>query len=186
MATRRSSSGTTRKASSNGVLAMLMADHKKVQKMFRDFEKKCESDPQEAEQIMTMAIAELKIHTTLEEEMFYPEARQALGDSAHLVDEAAIEHGSAKALIQQIEQMQSHDGHRIAAFKVLAEYVKHHIQEEEKEMFPKLKKAKMDVESMSPQMRERKQRLQAELGIEAEEEQESSRARRHEEATHVR
>ncbi|HEU0203680.1 MAG TPA: hemerythrin domain-containing protein [Burkholderiaceae bacterium] len=185
MATRRSST-TTRKSSSNDALAMLMADHKKVQKMFRDFEKKCESDPEEAEQIMTLAIAELKIHTTLEEEMFYPEARQALGAAADLVDEAEIEHGAAKSLIQQIEQMQSNDGHRTAAFKVLGEYVKHHIQEEEKEMFPKLKRAKVDFESMSRQMMERKQQLQSELGVEPEEEAESARGRRGEEATHAR
>jgi hemerythrin-like domain-containing protein len=186
MATRR-----TRTSAETGAIGMLMSDHKKVQKMFRDFEKVKEQDQERSNQIVKTAVAALKIHTTLEEELFYPEARRLLsaksGEEESLVDEAEVEHKAAKTLISELEGMQPDDPHYAASFTVLGEYVKHHISEEEKQMFPKLKRAKLDVEELGHQMMERKQQLMSEMGIEEEaeaemEEQRPARRRRPTEA----
>ena len=90
-----------------------------------------------AEQICQM----LTVHATIEEELFYPAAREALGEDADLVDEADIEHASAKELIAQIEGSSPEDDHFDARVKVLGEYIDHHVKEEEGEMFPRQRKA---------------------------------------------
>src|ERR1051326_5181536 len=99
MATSRSSS-----KKSNDATAILKADHDKVKKLFKQFEQmhEDESDEEELEQLARQICNELKIHTTLEEEIFYPEVRSAIDDS-DLMDEAEVEHASAKELISQIE-----------------------------------------------------------------------------------
>ena len=81
----------------------------------------------------------LKAHTTIEEEIFYPAARRA-GIDADLLDEADIEHASAKELIAQIEAGDPDDDHYDAKVKVLGEYITHHVVEEHTEMFPKCRR----------------------------------------------
>jgi hemerythrin-like domain-containing protein len=165
MPSRRSSS-----KKSNDAISMLKADHDKVKKMFKEFEKLAEDEPgEEAEQLAKQICNELTIHTTLEEEIFYPEARSALEDEEDLVDEAEVEHASAKDLIEQIESMSSSDEKFAAKVIVLGEYVNHHIKEEQDEMFPKAKKAKMDLEGIGEKMMQRKMELKSEMGIEDEE-----------------
>jgi hemerythrin-like domain-containing protein len=167
---RRSTSSQTRasgtRARNDDAISMLMEDHKKVQKLFRDFEKAHEADDSEAcQQIVQRACAELEVHTTLEEELFYPAAREALGEDEELIDEAEVEHQSAKELIAQLGAMGPQDQKYAATFTVLAEYVKHHIKEEERELFPKLKKAKLDVDSLGEEMQAQKRVLTEERGL---------------------
>src|SRR5437763_1622858 len=101
MTTRRSTSSK----SSSDAMAILKADHDKVKKLFKEFEKlhDAESDV-EAEAIAVQICNELTIHATVEEEIFYPEVREAIEDE-DLMDEAEVEHATAKDLIAQIESM---------------------------------------------------------------------------------
>ena len=103
---------------------------------------------------------ELTIHATLEEELLYPAARDALGEKGHeLLDEAEVEHATAKDLIAQLESASPGDARYDAKVAVLGEYVKHHVKEEHDEMFPKLRKSGMDLKSLGAQMRERRAAL---------------------------
>ncbi|MGQ0750755.1 MAG: hemerythrin domain-containing protein [Betaproteobacteria bacterium] len=148
-----------RKSTRTDALAMLKADHDKVKKMFKDFEKLDESE--EKAQLVRQACAELKVHTRLENEIVYPAVREAIEDD-DLMDEALVEHQAAKELISQLEQMEPGDEMYDAKFTVLGEYVNHHIAEEQKEMFPKARKAKIDLAGLGEQMLARKQELMKE------------------------
>ena len=93
---RRSATNSSRAPRSSGsddAVSMLMEDHKKVQKLFRDFDKAHDKqDDETCQQIVELVCAELEVHTTLEEELFYPAAREVLGEDEELIDEAEIEH----------------------------------------------------------------------------------------------
>jgi hemerythrin superfamily protein len=93
----------------------------------------------------------LTVHAEAEEEIFYPAAREAI-EEQDLLDEAEVEHASAKDLIAQIEAMDSSDPLYDAKVTVLGEYIDHHVEEEEKEMFPKVKKAKLDLEALGEEI----------------------------------
>jgi hemerythrin-like domain-containing protein len=156
---------SSRKTTSPEPVEMLMEDHRKVQKAFKQFEKMKDQDDQESKRdLVEHTCAELKVHTQLEEELFYPAAREGLEDG-ELVAEALIEHGSAKQLIEQLESIDVGDETYDATFTVLGEYVNHHIEEEQGEMFPKLKKADLDWDSLAAEMRQRKRQLQEEMGL---------------------
>jgi hemerythrin-like domain-containing protein len=159
--------------SSQDILKMLSEDHKKVKKMFDKFEKMKEEEDQDVEakeMLVEMCCAELTVHAQLEEELFYPALRDAI-DDMDLIDEAEVEHASAKQLIGELNSMQPDDELYDAKFTVLGEYVKHHIEEEEKEIFPKAKKADLDLEAMAEEARTRKQEMREELGLASEEEE---------------
>jgi hemerythrin-like domain-containing protein len=156
------------------VLKMLAEDHKKVKKMFDQFEKMKEEEDQdmEAKQLLVeTCCAELTVHAQLEEELFYPALRDTI-DDMDMLDEAEVEHASAKQLISELSSMQPEDELYDAKFTVLGEYVKHHIEEEEKEIFPKAKKAELDLQAMAEEARERKIEIRDELGLESEGEEE--------------
>ena len=160
------------KTSSVDAIAMLTEDHKKVQKLFKEFEKRSDEDDEEGKQALVgMICAELTIHATIEEEIFYPAARRAI-EEEDLLDEAEVEHATAKELIAQLEGMQAGDELYDAKVTVLGEYVDHHVKEEQNEMFPKVKKAKLDLQALGEQMLERKQELQEEMGLVEEEDEE--------------
>ncbi len=167
------------KNGAHDAIALLLEDHKKVQKLFKDFEKIKEEDSDDGKQSLVKQICnELTIHTQVEEEIFYPAAREAI-DEQDLLDEAEVEHASAKELIAQLQSMEADDELYDATVTVLGEYVNHHIKEEQDEMFPKVKKAKLDVQALGEEIMQRKQELQAEMGIAEpqEEEQEMSEMR---------
>ncbi|MEN3292605.1 MAG: hypothetical protein V7642_1858, partial [Burkholderiales bacterium] len=105
---------------------------------------------------------ELTIHAVIEEELFYPAARSAIGDRG-LIDEAEIEHATAKFLIRQLMPVKEGDAQFSAKVTVLREYVKHHINEEENEIFPKARQAKLDLPGLGRQLRDRKKQLQDQL-----------------------
>jgi hemerythrin-like domain-containing protein len=150
------------------VLNMLKEDHKRAKKAFKDFEKlDAEKQPDECKELVEQTCGELQVHTTLEEEIFYPAVRQALKEQ-DLLDEAEVEHASAKQLIEQLQTMQQAgqmDGKFAATFTVLGEYVKHHIKEEEGELFEQCEKAgnKVDWAALGEQMATRKAELMEEL-----------------------
>ena len=155
-------------------IELLKADHKKVEKMFKDFEKL--EDEEEKTALVEKCCNELKVHTTIEEEIFYPAARGALKEG-DLLNEAEVKHATAKHLIEQLEGYDGSNEMADAKFTVLSEYIRHHVKEEQNEMFPQLRKAKgFDAEQVGEQLMQRKQELMAEMGMSPEEgEEERSR-----------
>ena len=152
---------TSRTKTTVDAIDMLKQDHDKVEKAFRDFEKIDRQDTEACRQLIRTVCEDLKLHTTLEEEVFYPAVREAIGDE-DLMNEAAVEHETAKMLIDQLENTDSDDPSYFATFTVLGEYVRHHIKEEQGEMFPAAKRAKVDLAALGERMRARKEDLQAE------------------------
>lgn len=142
-------------------LEILMEDHEYVKKAYRQFQKlDPQEDLEEIQSLVKNVCTALKVHTRIEEEIFYSAARRALKDK-DLLEEAAVEHESAKTLIRQLERMKPKDPKYAATFTVLCEYVAHHVKEEEKEMFPKVRRARINLEALGRKMMERKVRLAA-------------------------
>ncbi len=139
---------------------LLTDDHLRVSALFKQYEKAAKKEaPGEQRQSLAQAIcAMLKAHTTIEEEIFYPAARAA-GVEEDLLDEADIEHASAKDLIAQIESASADADHYDAKVKVLGEYITHHVVEEHTEMFPKCRRAGMDLVNLRAEMESRKMAL---------------------------
>jgi hemerythrin superfamily protein len=151
----KSKARTTRRTPN--AINLLMEDHAKVRKMFKQFEKSHEKmDDTEKAELVGQICMELTVHAQVEEEVFYPAAREAI-DEPDLLDEAEVEHASAKELIRQLQSMQPGDELYDAKVTVLGEYVDHHIKEEEKQMFPKVRKARLDLEHLAEQIKERKE-----------------------------
>lgn len=137
-------------------IALLKADHAKVKELFENF-KNARTDKQKIKLAQTIC-QELTVHTTIEEEIFYPAAREALDDD-DLLDEADVEHQSAKELISQIEEGGPGEDKWEAKVKVLSEYINHHVKEEETEMFPKVRKTDVDLKVLGEQLQTRKAEL---------------------------
>ena len=148
-------------------IALLKQDHRTVSALFEEFEK---ADEEEQSAIAQRVCQLLTVHATIEEELLYPAAKEAFDDEDDdLVNEAEVEHGSAKELIAKIEAMSSDDEHFKATVKVLGEYIKHHVKEEENELFPQLKKTELDLKELGSQLSERKYALMEQMGIQEEE-----------------
>jgi hemerythrin-like domain-containing protein len=149
-------------------IALLMDDHRRVKELFEEFRKfqyfsKNDFDDLKQE-LMDAVCAELKIHTQIEEELFYPAAREALDDE-DLMNEAEVEHAGVKDLIEQIEDGEAADPMTCARFMVLSEYIDHHIKEEHEEMFPKLRKTPLDTIDLGRKMKARKAQIQTRMGM---------------------
>jgi hemerythrin-like domain-containing protein len=160
----------------NEILDMLREDHQRVKKAFKSAEKLHEQEAHEDLQaLVEQTCAEIKIHAQLEEELFYPVAREAMSEE-DLIEEAEVEHGSAKALMQQLEELAPEDPKYFATFKVLGEYLKHHIKEEENELFEQLSsgRSKVQWEELQQQMLTMRESLMAEMGLEQIAEQEET------------
>ena len=139
----------------NPALALLKTDHDTVKDLFDKFEE-AEGRPSK-KKIATQALLELKVHAAIEEEVFYPAVRKAVGKDT--MNEADEEHHVAKVLIAELEEMDGRESHYDAKFTVLAENVRHHIKEEENEMFSKAKDATLDFEALCQAMARRKETL---------------------------
>ena len=148
---------------------LLKQDHREVELLFKEFEQLHEQGEDAAtEPVIQTACNELKIHDKLETEIFYPAIRAQAGeDETDLLDEAEVEHDTVRDLIQKLDGMDAGDDKKHAHFTVLMEYVKHHVKEEEKEMFPKLRKMDIDFRELGERMKERKAELMSEMGVEA-------------------
>jgi hemerythrin superfamily protein len=139
---------------------LLRADHKHVNELFEQFES---SRSATKKQSLALEICqELTIHAQIEEEIFYPAVQTALKDKT-LVPEAKVEHETLKFLIAQIQNESPDSELYDAKVKVLSEYVKHHVKEEQNEIFPKVKESKLDLIELGAQMMARKEELQAKL-----------------------
>jgi hemerythrin superfamily protein len=145
--------------SKTNAIELLKEDHAKVKKAFKEFKNMDRSDTESCCQLIAGVCEDLKVHTTLEEEIFYPAVRAAIEDE-DLMNEAAVEHETAKLLIEQLENAGPDDPSYYATFTVLGEYVMHHVKEEEGEMFPEAKQAsELDLDALGEQMKARKQEL---------------------------
>jgi hemerythrin-like domain-containing protein len=146
-------------AKAPNALTLLKEDHDKVKDAFKQFEDLDRSDAATCRELIESVCADLRVHTMLEEEIVYPALRAAIGDE-DLMNEAAIEHETAKTLIEQLENMGPDDPNYFATFTVLGEYVMHHVKEEEGEMFAEAKKAEdLDLDALGEQMKARKEEL---------------------------
>lgn len=144
------------KKKSEDAIAMLKRDHQKVKKLFDAFEDASEATKKK---IVAEALMELKVHAVIEEEFVYPALRQEMDDPAGLMDEADEEHHVAKVLIAELEAMQGDEDHWDAKFTVLAENIRHHIKEEEGEIFPEARKTDIDFVALAQRMAELKHSL---------------------------
>lgn len=149
--------GLSAKAGADAI-AILEADHREVEQLFADFEEATD-DAEKRDLAIAICVA-LKVHARLEEELFYPAAYDVLEDKS-LIEEAQVEHASAKDLIAQIEAGAPGEAFFEARVNVLAEYINHHVTEEEKEIFPKCRKSKVDLAQLGATMALRKQELMA-------------------------
>jgi hypothetical protein len=148
---------TAHRTKAENAIAMLKSDHQKVKELFDKFEDNKNSASQV--KIVASAIQELKLHATIEEELFYPAVRHEIEDEEGIMPAADEEHHVAKVLIAELENMKGDEEHWEAKFKVLAESVRHHIKEEEREMFPKARKTDIDFVALGERMTKLKESL---------------------------
>lgn len=137
---------------------LLSQDHREVEALFAKFEKA--SGSAEKEKLARQICMELKIHATIEEEIFYPALRGKIEDAD--LDEAIVEHDGAKVLINDIEAAEPSEDYYDAKVKVLQEEIEHHVEEEEKQrgnMFQQARATDVDLEALGEQMAARKQEL---------------------------
>jgi hemerythrin superfamily protein len=144
-------------SSETNAISMLKEDHQTVKGLFDKFEKS--DNPAEKQKIISDAIHELRVHATIEEEIFYPAIRNEVEDD--ILNEAEVEHHVARMLIAELDESKDNEDYRNARFTVLAEAVRHHIKEEEGQMFPQAKNLDIDFESLGEQMMQRKEELES-------------------------
>lgn len=137
---------------------MLVQDHDDVAALFKQYEGLSDRSKVSKKKVADQICAALAVHTQIEEEIFYPAVRKAIKDD-DMMDEAIVEHASAKDLIAQIIDMQTDEDLYDAKIKVLSEQIEHHVKEEEEEMFPKVRHAKLDLMALGEQMAARKASL---------------------------
>lgn len=146
------------------VIVLLKNDHAEVKKLFKQFDKLAEKEDIEGKvQIANKICSELIAHTIAEEDIFYPGARAATEDD-DMLNEAIVEHDSAKDLISQIQVMNPEDPMYDAKVTVLGEYINHHVEEEETEMFPEVRKSKeLDLRELAVKFTARKEEILKQL-----------------------
>ena len=141
---------------------LLTRDHDEVDKLFKQYDEiKDGASDAEKERLVAEICNALTVHAQIEEAIFYPAARRALDEEEDkdLLDEAAVEHQTLKDIIGRLEMAPPSDPLYDAGVKVLSEYVKHHVREEEKELFPKVKSSDMDLNAIGQELAQRKQQL---------------------------
>jgi hemerythrin-like domain-containing protein len=149
-------------APAKDAIAMLKADHAVVSGLFAEYEKTTSGSRKKA--LVSEICNELRVHAQLEEEIFYPDIKAALKDKV-LVPEATVEHAGVRDLIGQLEGLPPDGEMYDAKVTVLSEYVKHHVKEEQNEMFPKVRDSSLDLVELGSRMAKRKAELLAERGL---------------------
>lgn len=144
-----------------GILAQLRADHARVRALFHAFAMQGADEEAERERLVDELCQELLLHAMLEQELFYPALRAAA--EASLLDDAELEHDSARELILQLETLFPGDDYFDATVAVLAEEVAHHVAREETLLFPALARAGADVPALGERLRARRLQLEADL-----------------------
>lgn len=158
---RTSSRKSTARNAAPDAIKLLKDDHREVEGWFDDFENT--NSASKKNKLATQICLALRVHTQIEEEVFYPACREA-GIEEDMMDEADVEHDGAKKLIEEIEAGQAGDDHWDAKVKVLGEMIKHHVKEEEQRggMFSKAKQADLDLKELGAEMKARKDELMKE------------------------
>jgi hemerythrin superfamily protein len=152
-------------SSVNDAIDLLKRDHEAVEDLFDQFEDAKENDNDEDMATLVASVCSaLTVHAKIEEELFYPAIRQ-LPEAAEMIDEAAVEHQMIKDLVSQLEAMRPGDDLFEAKVKVLSEYVKHHVKEEEGEIFPEARDSDIDLEALGEKLAARKTELVGEPGV---------------------
>ena len=147
-------------------IELLESDHRKVEALFDQYEEEKEGEEETKRAISQQICGELTVHAQVEEELFYPWLRENLDDEdMEMVEEATVEHASAKDLIAQIEAATEIDEVYDAKVKVLSEYIKHHVKEEENEIFPEVADMAEELDELGQEMAARKAELMEELGL---------------------
>jgi hemerythrin superfamily protein len=159
----KSSASASKADAAPDAIDQLISDHREVESLFEAYDELVDADADSGEKqaVALQICAMLTAHATVEEELFYPAAREVLGEDEDLVDEADVEHACAKDLIAQIEAGTPDDPLYDAKVKVLGEYIDHHVQEEENEMFPKVRKSDLDLDALGEDQAARKAELLA-------------------------
>ena len=156
---------TSRSASTSSgqdAIALLRADHKKVSALYEQYENTRSAAKKKA--LVATICLELSVHAKVEEEIFYPAVKAALKDK-ELIPEAQVEHASLKELIAQVRDKEP-DGEMFdAKIKVMSEYTKHHVKEEQNEMFPKAKATRLDMNELGARIAARKEELMADPSL---------------------
>jgi hemerythrin superfamily protein len=140
---------------------LLERQHREVEAMFERFEKMTDRATVSKKKLADEICNALIMHTAIEEEIFYPATREASEETDDMVDEAVVEHASAKDLIAQIQEMDPGDDLYDAKVKVLSEMIEHHVKEEEEEMFPKTRELKLDMAALGEEMQKRQKEIEA-------------------------
>ena len=148
--------GNGNQGKAQSATTLLRADHKLVSDLFADYAKTGSREKKRS--IAQQICAELTVHAQIEEEIFYPAVKGALND-AELIPEATVEHASLKVLIAELEAEKADDEMFDAKVKVLSEYVKHHVKEEQNEIFPKARHTDLDMNELGARLAERKAEL---------------------------
>jgi hemerythrin superfamily protein len=154
--------GPARASRQQDAIALLKADHRQVEQWFEEF---ASARAANRKQSLAASICNaLRVHTTIEEEIFYPAFLNATKDK-DMHHEAVVEHDGAKKLIAEIEQSSPSDDFFDAKVSVLSEMIKHHVKEEEQPggMFAEARKSKMDLEALGAELQARKQQLEGEM-----------------------
>lgn len=153
---------TRKNSGKQDAVSLLEADHRKVEKLFQKFEKSTNKEDKQA--LVKEVCTELLVHTVIEEEIFYPACKEG-GVEESMMDEAQVEHDSAKIMIADLLKHDVESGCFDAKVKVLSEYIKHHVNEEEKPrsgIFAKARGKGVDLEGLGKEIMERKEELMAE------------------------
>jgi hemerythrin superfamily protein len=145
-----------KKITGQDALDVLRDHHKEIDALFKQFDSS--EDEKTKQECVARACRELVIHAQIEEDLFYPAVRAELPDQ-DIMDEAEVEHLTFKRLIAELGTMKTSDRLHHARFKVLGEYVRHHVREEENEMFPKVKGTKIDLQALGDEMADMRQEL---------------------------
>jgi len=145
-------------------LSLLSSDHAELRQMFEEYRQLVDDNAGDDRrgELAGQICSALTVHAEIEEDIFYPALRERLEDEL-LLDQAEVEHASARDLIEQIESMEPDDALYDAKVLVLAEYVEHHAQEEENEIFPQAEKSGIDLDELGAELAERRRELMTEL-----------------------
>lgn len=151
----------TTPAKPQDAIALLKSDHAEVHAWFKEYDALGDAANASKSKLVARICKALTVHTQIEEEIFYPAVYKVTDELEDMVEEAVVEHASAKDLIAQLERMDPEDDLYDAKVKVLGDLIDHHVEEEEEDMFPKARKAKLDLLALGDDMAMRKDELMA-------------------------
>ena len=145
-------------------VSLLTSDHAEVRQMFEEYRQLLDDNAGDDRrgELAGQICSALTVHAEIEEDVFYPALRERLDDEL-LLDQAEVEHASVRDLVEQIESMEPDDALFDAKVLVLAEYVEHHVEEEENEIFPQAEQSGIDLDQLGAELAERRRELMAEL-----------------------